>query len=420
MNSSTLKIWRWHFLAGLFLSPTLITLAVTGFIYLFKPQVEPQLYKHWLNVPVSAEQVSVQRQIEGVLTEFPEAKVQYLIPSSGPGKTTQVFLRTAAMEPLITYVSPHTGAVVGRQRSDRTLMQLAHDIHGSLLIGKTGEIIMELTAGWAFILVATGLFLWWPKDKKGMSGVLWPRLSLKGRGFWKDIHAVPAFYLSGLLILFISTGVPWTGVTGKWLGQLATATGTGSPPGFGGSPFKSSLQPGQAPIPIDRLVEISRERLPGAPAHILLPKKPDAAAVIRWKAPRPQDRAYIHVDMGTGDVIKDYRWSDFGIIGKIVLMSVALHEGTWFGVWNQVLNSVVAFGVIALAVTGIVMWWKRRPKGAFAAPQVPDGARFPRSLVVLMALFCLMVPIAGLSLLAVVLTDRLVRQIRGGFHADRV
>ncbi len=410
MNGSYLKIWRWHFFAGLFLSPTLMTLAVTGLIYLFKPQVEPVLYKKWLTVPVESTVVSAQRQLESALESNPGARLQSLIPSGGPGQSMQVFLKSPTDGSLVVYVNPHTGLIVGSQRSDRTLMQLAHDIHGTLLLGKVGEIIMELTAGWAFILVATGLFLWWPRGRSGWGGVLWPRSGISGRSFWKDIHSVPAFYLSTLIVLFLATGVPWTGVTGKLITQIGVVTGTGSPPGFGGSPFKSKIIAGQDPVSLDHLVKISRARLPGAPAHILLPKDPSSAAVIRWKAPRPQDRTYIHVDWGTGEVLADYRWKDFGLIGKFVLMAVALHEGTWFGVWNQVLNSIVALGVILLAVTGIVMWWKRRPPGAFlAAPVAPKESRLPLGLCLIIGSYCLLVPLAGLSLILVLGIDSILQ-----------
>ncbi|MFZ0267652.1 PepSY domain-containing protein, partial [Caulobacter sp.] len=39
-------IWRWHFYAGLFCAPFIVILAITGSIYLFKPQVEA-----WLDRP---------------------------------------------------------------------------------------------------------------------------------------------------------------------------------------------------------------------------------------------------------------------------------------------------------------------------------------------------------------------------------
>ena len=33
-------VWRWHFYAGLFCVPFIVVLAITGSMYLFKPQVE--------------------------------------------------------------------------------------------------------------------------------------------------------------------------------------------------------------------------------------------------------------------------------------------------------------------------------------------------------------------------------------------
>jgi LPXTG-motif cell wall-anchored protein len=261
----------------------------------------------------------------------------------------QVFMKEEDGSALTVYVNPHSGAVVGSQKTDRTLMQIAHDLHGSLLIGRPGEILMELTAWLAFTLVAAGVLLWWPRRK------LW------AKAWVSDAHGWLGFGLCALIFLFLSTGIPWTGTSGRFLGEIGAATGTGSPPGFGGSPYKSTPLPGQTPLPLDALVAIRRERLPSAAdAYILIPANPSGAAVIRWKAPRPQDRAYIHVDRYSGQIIADYRWKDFGLIGKFTLMAVALHEGTWFGAWNQALNSVVALGVLFLAGSGLFLWYRRR------------------------------------------------------------
>jgi uncharacterized iron-regulated membrane protein len=43
-------IWRWHFYAGILFAPFMILLAITGSVYLFKPQVESMLYKPYYTV----------------------------------------------------------------------------------------------------------------------------------------------------------------------------------------------------------------------------------------------------------------------------------------------------------------------------------------------------------------------------------
>ena len=42
--------WRWHFYAGLFVAPFMILLALTGIVYLFKPQLDALMYSDLLTV----------------------------------------------------------------------------------------------------------------------------------------------------------------------------------------------------------------------------------------------------------------------------------------------------------------------------------------------------------------------------------
>ena len=41
-------VWRWHFFAGLLTLPFLLWLAVTGSLYLYKPELERVVYGDWL------------------------------------------------------------------------------------------------------------------------------------------------------------------------------------------------------------------------------------------------------------------------------------------------------------------------------------------------------------------------------------
>jgi hypothetical protein len=48
------SVWRWHFYAGLFCIPFVLWLAITGTIFLFKPQIERYLdkpYDHLFDPP---------------------------------------------------------------------------------------------------------------------------------------------------------------------------------------------------------------------------------------------------------------------------------------------------------------------------------------------------------------------------------
>lgn len=391
---------RWHYAAGLLLFPFFAMLAVTGVIYLFKPQVEPRLYRSAWVVPVGAKRRAPSVLLAAAQAAEPGARLIAYRDPDAPDHAAQFTLRRKDGVKRRVWVDPYSTKVTGAVDEDGMLMQWAHDLHGKLLLGKPGAVLMDLVAGWGLVLVLCGLVVWWPR-RWLEGGALRLRLGAQGRTFWRDLHAVPAALGFVAVFVFLLTGLPWTEVTGAALQALGRATGSGAPPsGFAPSPFKVEAPAGAQLASLDAVTAVARERLPGLQPWIYAPKKPGLAWVIHYKAPKPQDRAYIHVDPYSAAVLADYRWKDHGLIGKFTAMSVSLHEGTWFGGWNQLLNSLTAALVLWLAATGFWLWWRRRPAGSFwALPPAPEGWRWPLWLRFLVVLAGLAMPAFGASLL---------------------
>ena len=67
--------WRWHFYAGLFVAPFMILLALTGIVYLFKPQLDALLYPQLLRVEAGAQMRSADQLLAGVRQAHPQAAV---------------------------------------------------------------------------------------------------------------------------------------------------------------------------------------------------------------------------------------------------------------------------------------------------------------------------------------------------------
>ena len=73
--------WRWHFYAGLFVAPFMVMLALTGMIYLFKPQLDSLMYSSVLNVPAGHHSVPADDLLQRVKSAYPQGQVtQYLPP----------------------------------------------------------------------------------------------------------------------------------------------------------------------------------------------------------------------------------------------------------------------------------------------------------------------------------------------------
>lgn len=64
-------VWKWHFLASLYVLPFMAMLAVTGGIYLYKPQIEAWPYADRMTVAVTAP--GLQQPIEAQLAAVEDA-----------------------------------------------------------------------------------------------------------------------------------------------------------------------------------------------------------------------------------------------------------------------------------------------------------------------------------------------------------
>src|SRR5690606_20784029 len=69
-------IWRWHFYAGLFVLPFILTLAVTGSIYLFKPQIDWWEERAYRTLETH-DAVSADRQLAAAMAATPGARFNY-------------------------------------------------------------------------------------------------------------------------------------------------------------------------------------------------------------------------------------------------------------------------------------------------------------------------------------------------------
>ena len=219
-------VWRWHFYAGLFCIPFVLILSLTGAAYLFKPQVEAFLDGPYDHLVIDGGARSPEAQVKAALAAAPAGShLRFYEVRKEPDDAARVILSTQD-GPLVAFVHPESNVVLGLQREADRPMEVIKTIHGELLMGDRGSILVELAAGWAVVMILTGLILWFPRGGRSWAGVLWPRLELGGRLIWRDLHAVTGFWVSGLALFLLLTGLPWTTVWNDAFKEVRRATGT--------------------------------------------------------------------------------------------------------------------------------------------------------------------------------------------------
>lgn len=415
-------IWRWHFHAGLFCIPFVLILAITGSIFLFKPQVDAFADRAVDSLSVTGRRATGEQQIAAALASLPGSKLfVYEIPRE-PDDAVRIHIYAPDSTGRIVYVHPETLVILKSVPHTSRLTEIVRMIHADLLVGRKGAILQELAASWAIVMIGTGLFLWWPRDARGVAGVLYPRLRAGRRVFWRDLHAVAGVWISSLALFLLITALPWTPIWGKGFEEVRklAATDVQKDWSTGGGVDHSAHQrpvPGEAVhsmMTLDGIVSRVGAMDLDPPVRVYLPSERQPFWRVRSETQnRPRVRE-IELDIHGGSVLRDQKFADKPLVDRVVGIGVAAHEGQLFGPANQALGLTAALGFMTLCVSGVVMWWRRRPDGSLGIPaaRVPDfHIRWPLGLAILA--LAVMLPVLGVSLLVLLLSGRAFSLLRG-------
>jgi uncharacterized iron-regulated membrane protein len=403
------SLWRWHFYAGLFCVPFVIVLAITGSIYLFKPQVEAALDRPFDHMVEAGPYVPAAAQVTRAVAAVPGSHFS-AYEVRDPRDATRVLVGLADGSQVRVYLHPATGAVLKVTPEDQRLMEVVKTLHGELLLGTGGSIVVELAGAWALVMVVSGLYLWWPRGRAGVAGILYPRLNARGRPMWRDLHAVAGFWVSAFAIFLLVTALPWTTVWADGFAKVREVAGLVSGPvdwtqSRAGEHAAHRMAQGHmhrpAPVLLDAMIASVRAQGLAPPVMIAPPSAASPAWTARSDTQDRPRRATLTLDAATGAVAGRKDFADGYPIDQAVGYGVAAHEGQLFGPANQILALLTTSGLILVCVSGYVMWWKRRPRGELGAPAAPADRRIGWGLAAILIAFALFLPVFGISLVVI-------------------
>ncbi|QBX38732.1 PepSY domain-containing protein [Brevundimonas sp. S30B] len=424
-------VWRWHFYAGLFVMPVLMLMALTGAMYLFKPEIEDAVYRDMAVVQPAARTVSPDRWVASA--ERNGGTASSVLVSDRPDRAVRVTVRQDG-ESRIAFVDPYTAALNGTVQGEG-VMGVVQGLHSLTLLGKPFNILVEIVAGWAVILVATGIFLWWPRRRDAAVAV--PRAGDPARRpFWRDLHAVTGLYAGGVIVFLALTGMPWSAVWGDKFLNVVRESGLGrpaappaaspwahgeghdAPAGVGWTMENAVMHAngdhsGHVMPSLSRVIRTARAEDVPLPYTVSIPSDPTLAYTVAHAAVRAEDARSLYVDGVTGEVKADIRWSQFGVGAKAFEWGIAVHQGTQYGWANRIVMLSGCIAVWLLGISGLIMWWKRRPaRSGLGAPTAPPGPRARAAVLGIVLPLAVLFPLTGLSLVAALALDWTIRRVR--------
>ena len=221
-------VWRWHFYAGLLVLPFLMLMALTGGIYLFKDEIDSALWRAMAQVEVRSETVSPDRWVAAAQVAGGGEARTVRIPVRAD-EAVRVTVGGADSTPRIVFVDPYDAQVSG-VIPQTGITETVKRLHSLEFFGPIMNVWVEIVAGWAIILVATGLFLWWPR-KRAVGTVAIRARPGAGRPFWRDLHAVTGLYSGAIVVFLAMTGMLWSAVWGdQFMGACGLMAWAARPP----------------------------------------------------------------------------------------------------------------------------------------------------------------------------------------------
>lgn len=423
-------VWRWHFYAGILVLPVLMLMALTGGIYLFKAEIEDAVYRPLVQVAPRDAMVSPDAWIASAQAGLGGTAASVVVPDRAD-RAVRIRVRTEDGA-RTAFVDPYDGRLIGSIGGDG-VMGVVQGLHSLSLLGAPFRIVVEIVAGWAIILVATGVFLWWPRGRDVAVAV--PRPGDMGRRpFWRDLHAVTGLYAGAVIAFLAVTGMPWSVVWGDRVLSLMRESGLGRPPPPAAQAAWSHAGPHDSPAGTGWTLEGAVLQAPGhghdhgqeqrparlstviaaveaaglaRPYTVSIPSDPDLAFTAARAVQRAQDARSLYVDGRTGALQADIGWDRFGVGAKVFEWGIAAHQGHQYGWANRIVMLSGCVAVWLLAISGLAMWWRRRPRGAGLSAPPPAGSRARAAVLGIVLPLAVLYPLTGLSLVAAVILDRL-------------
>ncbi|GGG06028.1 PepSY-associated TM helix domain-containing protein [Pontibacter amylolyticus] len=366
-----------HLWVGLTAGAVLAFMGLTGSLYVFQPELTVALYpEYYKSAEPEAAPVDVRLVVKNAEEQF-------------GGPVTNIFFPVRELENYIVKVKGNkhflffdaaTGSYVGQLEKRRGVMDTVLDLHRHLAMGDTGALITGTSALLlAFVLLSTGLYLWFPRKRRQLKDGLRlkPKASFKRRNF--DLHNVFGFYFSIPLFLAAVTGV-YFGFQEQTQAVVDKLTLAKEPTPYVKS-LRSSYQEGVGPLTVYQALDRMDALYPGYVRRTLV-MAPDSVATLNLTflasselEAGPQYRPMVYLDQYTGGIVYDYN-PHTAPTGTQLTRNwfVPTHFGELGGWVTRMLWFSLGLVPATLWVTGIVMWrGKSKKKKKKAGVKAGEG-----------------------------------------------
>jgi uncharacterized iron-regulated membrane protein len=356
-----LKVHLW---LGLTAAIFVICLGLTGSIMAFQDDIEHALHPGFWYVKPASQTMPEALLIRTVEQRFAPARVELVLM---PRQKNLAQAMRMTDEATVT-ISPYDGAILGRIGAEGTtserILDYIYQFHVLLIpnpqsAGRSfvtaGGILVQIVGIVLCLQIPIGVILWWRSK----------RASVNWRGSWFrvsfDAHNAVGIYAAVFLFIAAFTGV-LTHLGEPLIVAVTNAAMNVSEPLRQTSP-ESSIIPGGVRIDVEQVLDTARHSIPDATiAMIQLPLKPTAVFTVGMRVPEESSdsvHSSVFIDQYSGETLRVVDFRTYSQSYRVIRLNRAIHTGDIWGFPSHAFVSFSSLLLVAMAITGVVIWWKK-------------------------------------------------------------
>lgn len=334
----------------------------SGAALVFEKEAQFLIYPNRYFVEPEVKKTSLDKTIENLKTEFPEAKISSVKVYENADQTTEINYSIGKGEGRennsTAFMNPYSGKLIETGSSRNSFFQTMFGLHRWLLADDTGKLIVGISTFVFLFILITGIVLWWPKNKESLKN----RLLLNWSGGWKrinhDLHITVGFYSALFLFAFAFTGLAWSF---KWFNDgIYWITGTENKQM---KPPSSVVSDSGKQISLEEVYKIVKSKTPDSEFYTInKPKDKDgvfSVTVFRETAAHERATDQIFVDQYSGAVVGENLYENRNLGQRVRSIFYPIHVGSIGGFPGRLIAFLVCIAGVTFPITGVVLWLNR-------------------------------------------------------------
>lgn len=376
-SNASLRRWVWvHKWTSLICTVFLLLLCITGLPLIFHEEIDEWLHEAIpaSTVPEGTPAANLDVLVANGMAKAPGEVLHFLIWDRDDPNTVMLSVGPSidadASKNRLIRMDRHTGAYLDAPDYTRRFTYIMLRLHTDMFAGLPGKLFLGLMGILFCVAIVSGIVVYGPSMRKRPFGAVRHERRVTR---WLDIHN-----LAGISLVAWTLVVGLTGVINTWadlvikiwqFDQLATMTAA-----YRDTPVPTKLHS------VQEAVEVAQRSASGTPFFIsypgsILSSKAHYAVFLRGETPltsRLLRPVLIDASNGTFTDSRELPW-----YVSTLLLSQPLHFGDYGGMTLKIVWALLDVVTIAVLITGLYLWLRKRRKHPASEPAQLQSAGQP-------------------------------------------